>query len=517
MVGTISNANYQGSASGTLAIAKANQTITFGALAAKTYGAAAFTMTATATSTLAVGFTSSAPAVATVSGNTVTIVGAGSTTLTASQAGNGNYSAASDVPQTLTVNKAAATVTLGNLTTSYDGTAKSVSVTTTPAGLTVNVTYAGGTLPPVAVGSYAVVATVNSPNYTGSASGTLVINKGTATVVISNTLQAYTGTPRPVTVTTTPANLTVDITYAGSTTAPTSTGTYAVVASVKDPSYLGSASGTLVITATALVRHGMTVAGDVLGSLQILTAENVTFNSGGMVSSDLLIPGTPTVKASSSSSTFAGIKYGTGSATPTKHTVTLNGGSTLRYLICRTDAIPMPTVAAPPKAAGTRDVTIRASTQSLGDPKTLRNLTVTGTGTTVTLPPGTYGTLTVDSSSVLVLGVAGATTPSVYNVAGFLTKTKSAVQVVGPIIINSAAGPNISGNFGNATHPEWLVFNVAAGGLTLGGGGITFAGDVIAPSTTGAICVGDQCKLLGRVVCDTLTVSGQGLVQQALP
>ena len=41
---------------------------------------------------------------ATVSGNTVTIVGIGQTTITASQSGNGNYAAATDVPQTLTVN-----------------------------------------------------------------------------------------------------------------------------------------------------------------------------------------------------------------------------------------------------------------------------------------------------------------------------------------------------------------------------------------------------------------------------
>jgi endonuclease I len=87
-----------------------SQTITFGALTAKTYGDATFTLGATASSGLSVSYASSNTAVATVSGNTVTIVGAGTTTITASQAGNGTYCAATNVPQTLTVNAKALTI-----------------------------------------------------------------------------------------------------------------------------------------------------------------------------------------------------------------------------------------------------------------------------------------------------------------------------------------------------------------------------------------------------------------------
>ncbi|NLC13882.1 MAG: hypothetical protein GX768_07555, partial [Chloroflexi bacterium] len=58
----------------------------------------------------------------------------------------------------------------------YDGTQKSVTVTTVPAGLAVVVTYEGSTTPPSAAGSYAIVATVNDSNYLGSAEGTLVIS-----------------------------------------------------------------------------------------------------------------------------------------------------------------------------------------------------------------------------------------------------------------------------------------------------------------------------------------------------
>lgn len=99
-----------------LTVNKANQTITFGALTSKTVGDAAFTLSATGgASGNAVTFTSSNTAVATVSGNTVTLVGGGTTTITASQAGNANYNAATDVPQTLTVNKTNQTITFATI------------------------------------------------------------------------------------------------------------------------------------------------------------------------------------------------------------------------------------------------------------------------------------------------------------------------------------------------------------------------------------------------------------------
>ncbi|MBT7161379.1 MAG: hypothetical protein HN904_01300, partial [Victivallales bacterium] len=93
------------------AVTKADQTITFGALPGKTYGDPTFDLAARADSTLPVSYDSSNPAVATVAGSTVTIHGAGATTITASQAGNGNYNAAADVPQVLNVAKVDLTVT----------------------------------------------------------------------------------------------------------------------------------------------------------------------------------------------------------------------------------------------------------------------------------------------------------------------------------------------------------------------------------------------------------------------
>jgi hypothetical protein len=89
-----------------LVVNKANQTITFGALPTKRADDPSFVLGASSTSSLTISYSSSNLSVATVSGNTVTLVGAGTTNITASQAGNGNYNAATDAVQALLVEPA---------------------------------------------------------------------------------------------------------------------------------------------------------------------------------------------------------------------------------------------------------------------------------------------------------------------------------------------------------------------------------------------------------------------------
>ena len=148
---------------------------------------------------------------------------------------------------TLVIGKATATITLGDLTPTYDGSPKNASAITSPAGLAVSFTYDGSASAPVNAGSYAVVASIDDTNYQGSANDTLVIGKATATVTLADLVHDYDGTPKAATATTDPAGLTLAITYDGSSTEPSAIGSYAVVATVDDPNYQGSASGTLEI------------------------------------------------------------------------------------------------------------------------------------------------------------------------------------------------------------------------------------------------------------------------------
>jgi hypothetical protein len=86
-----------------LSLAKQNQTITFSALPAKKPGDPDFSPGAVASSGLPVSYSSSNTAVATIVEDKIHIVGAGNSIITASQAGNQDYNAASSVSQTLTV------------------------------------------------------------------------------------------------------------------------------------------------------------------------------------------------------------------------------------------------------------------------------------------------------------------------------------------------------------------------------------------------------------------------------
>ena len=169
-----------------------------------------------------------------------------------------NYLASSASGQ-LIVTQATATVVLGDLTQTYDGSPRSATATTNPAGLTVVLTYDGSTTVPTNAGNYAVVGTISDANYVGTASGTLTINKATATLAFGTVVFLFDGTPKPVIVTTTPPSLSgVAVTYDGSATAPANAGTYALQATLTNANYQATPIvGTLTIqqhaTSTTLV------------------------------------------------------------------------------------------------------------------------------------------------------------------------------------------------------------------------------------------------------------------------
>lgn len=98
------DANYNAATSAvvTVTLQQATQTIDFAALTNKYFGDADFPVSATGgASGQPVTFTAAGPC--TVTGSTVHITGVGSCTITAHQAGDTNYSAAPDVPQSFTI------------------------------------------------------------------------------------------------------------------------------------------------------------------------------------------------------------------------------------------------------------------------------------------------------------------------------------------------------------------------------------------------------------------------------
>ena len=293
--------------------------VTLGSLA-QVYSGAAISATATTTpSGLTVDFTYDGSASAPTNAGSYAVVGNINST---------NYSGSAT--GTLVISKGAATVTLGSLAQAYTGATKSATATTTPSGLTVDFTYEGSASAPTNVGSYAVVGTINSANYSGSATGTLVISKGAATVTLGSLAQAYTGSAISATATTAPSGLTVDFTYDGSASAPTNVGSYAVVGTINSENYSGSSTGTLVISKVpaSVVIGGLLYAFD--GTVK--SASAVTTPSGLAVNFSYtgspLIVGSYPVVATIVDPIYSGSSSGTLVITSTEPVFTVSGAST---------------------------------------------------------------------------------------------------------------------------------------------------------------------------------------------
>ena len=183
-----SNYNAANNEQRTFTIQKAAQSITFLAPMSKTYGDAAFALGGSASSNLTVSYgVDSGPC--TVADGTLTITGASQCTVTASQAGNSNYDAASNVSRTFTIAPKALTGSFTAADKLYDGTAtafitsSSLSGVVTGDAVTLNGSAATAAFADPAVGTG---KTVTSTGFTlagaDAANYSLTMNTTTASI-----------------------------------------------------------------------------------------------------------------------------------------------------------------------------------------------------------------------------------------------------------------------------------------------------------------------------------------------
>ncbi|PTR01411.1 gliding motility-associated-like protein [Mucilaginibacter yixingensis] len=237
-------------------VSTTSQTITFSALANATYGDAPITLTGTASSGLTVSYASSNTAVATVSGNKVTILSAGTTTITASQAGNSNYTAAANVPQTLTVNPRAVTVIAAAQTKVYGTTDPALTYSISSGTLVGSDAFTGALTRNAGqnVGTYAITqgTLTLGGNYALTYTGAnLTITKAALNITANNQTKVYGAANPALTVAYSgfvngdnSAALTTQPTVVTTATASSAVGSYPITAS-------GAASGNYNISYTA--------------------------------------------------------------------------------------------------------------------------------------------------------------------------------------------------------------------------------------------------------------------------
>jgi hypothetical protein len=229
----------------TVTVTQIAQTITVSAIPANlTYGATPVTFSASASSNLAVSLSVSGPA--TLSGSTIAISGAGTVTVTATQAGNTTYSAASAVVSTITVARAPLTVTLANITIPYGTAIPTIngSLTGVVNNDNITATYATTATATSNPGSYPITATLADP---GNRLANYIVSNPGATLTISASSQTITfpAIPTAVTYGAAPVPLTA-----------TASSKLAVVYTVTGPATISgftltyTGAGTVVVTAT---------------------------------------------------------------------------------------------------------------------------------------------------------------------------------------------------------------------------------------------------------------------------
>lgn len=119
-----------------------------------------------------------------------------------------------------------------------------------PPGLSVDANTGVISGAPQAAGSFIVTIEATNALGTGSAELSLTVEKAVAVVTLGGLTQSHDGAAKPVTVATDPPGLGFVVTYNGSSTVPVNVGSYAVLVTISDANYEGSAAGTLMIADT---------------------------------------------------------------------------------------------------------------------------------------------------------------------------------------------------------------------------------------------------------------------------
>ncbi|HEY0170094.1 MAG TPA: Ig-like domain-containing protein, partial [Pyrinomonadaceae bacterium] len=251
--------------------------------------------------------------------------------------------------------------------------------------------------------------------------------------------------------------------------------------------------------------------GRVEGSLRVLAGESVAINSTFQLTGDLYAVGTPNVIVNSGAS-HGGIVDDGGASTPSGYPVTLNSGFVMPGKIHkRANPVALPSMPTVPSATGTRTVNVNtaADVSAIGNWATVKDLNVTPSGITINVPPGNYGTISMNGASRLNF------TAGTYNFSGTINlNAGSTVQTTGAVVINIGQNLNLNGGFvtGANTQPGDVVVNVLGTSCNFNSTS-SVAGAVRAPNAS--VNFNGAGTVTGQVVANYLNMNGGKIVGNA--
>jgi hypothetical protein len=292
------------------------QTIVFAAPANAAIESSPVTLAATASSGLPVSFASTTPSVCTVSGSAANLLAIGTCTITASQAGNATYNAATPVTQSFSVGLTPQTITFAGLATKALGSSPFAVSATASSGLAVSFasanttvcTVSGSTVTLITGGTCSITASqAGNADYAAAASVTQSFTVTPYAQTITFTApatQALGGVPFSVAVSAS-SGLAVSLS-SGTTSVCTVSGTTVKLLSLGTCTLTASQAGNSSYSAAATVTQSFLVASNLV--------TNGTFSSGSLAPWVLLLDADGVVAGSAALDTTTSAPGGTASA-----------------------------------------------------------------------------------------------------------------------------------------------------------------------------------------------------------
>jgi hypothetical protein len=289
--------------------------------------------------------------------------------------------------------------------------------------LSVNFTYAGSASAPSAAGTYAVIGTISSANYQGSASGTLTINKATPTISWASPSAIAYGTALSATQLNASASALGAITYSPSSGTILGVGTQTLSATftpTDSANYntatrtvslvVGKATPTLTWASPSAITYGTALSATQFNATSSLAAGTITYSPA---SGTTLNAGTQTLTA-----TF----------TPTD-TANYNPATATVYLIVNkaTPTITWATPSAITYGTALSVTQLNATSGSVGGAFTYSPVS----GTTLSAGTKTLSVSFVPTDTANYNSIAATTVSLVVNKAGLTVSADNKIRVYG--------------------------------------------------------------------------------------
>src|SRR5688500_5039779 len=239
-------------------------------------------------------------------------------------------------------------------------------------------------------------------------------------------------------------------------------------------------------------------SGHIEGNLRVLKPEPFSMGAQTTVTGDLFLSGSASVQS------YEAVVDDGGPTSPA-YAVSISGLSGKIHTHTKPITLPAVVPSSVPMPTGLRTITIRTQSDvaAIGHWTTVRALNVTPAGLLIDVPPGNYGTYTVNGNSRLNF-ITGT-----YNFANTFTLDGSAsLQSTGVVTINVAQNLTVNSGavvLGSYTSPGDVRLNVLGSSLNINGSSQVSA---LVRAYNGAVTLNGKSQVRGQVIANSFTVNG---------